>query len=99
MNRDFARELTITAATAAGISEFAISISEFSEQQNGAATHLSKHQLLAHLRNSLVEEIELVYVGALNGIPEDAREYEKKMMALKNVMEAWVAIYPFHNFH
>lgn len=98
MNVNLARELTATAAAAAGVPQLADSISSFSEQQNGAGKHLSKHQMLALLRNSLVEEIADVYEGFLRGDPDASSEYAAKMTALKEILNAWAALSSPHKY-
>jgi hypothetical protein len=98
VNANLARQLTATAAAAAGVPQLADSISSFSEQQNGAGAHLSKHQMLAFLRNSLTEEIAEVYEGFLAGEPDAANEYSAKMTALKDILNAWAALNSAHKY-
>ena len=94
MNAELARVLTRTAAEACGAGQFADSFSNYSEYvlgQNGSMP-VDLYKQLADVRNSLVIGIEPYYSDWHTGDSVAATEYERRMRALKNVVEAWISL-------
>jgi hypothetical protein len=94
VNLELSRTLTKTAADACGAGQFAESFSSYSEYvlgQNGSMP-VDLYKQLADVRNTLVIGIEPYYQKWRDGDSVAATEYEKRMRALKNVVEAWISL-------
>jgi hypothetical protein len=94
VNVELSRTLTRTAAEACGAGQFAESFSSYSEYvlgKNGSMP-VDLYKQLADVRNSLVIGIEPYYEQWQQGESVAATEYEKRMRALKSVVEAWISL-------
>jgi hypothetical protein len=96
MNAALGRDLTRIAAQACNSPEFADSFSSYAEviiSQNGSAPN-DLYRKLADVRNELIEGIEPYYDSFVADTdPRSAVEYERRMRALTNVVEAWVSLH------
>jgi hypothetical protein len=96
MNAELGRDLTRIAAQACNKPEFADSFSSYAEiiiGQNGSAPN-DVYRRLADVRNDLIEGIEPYYDSFIEDTdPRSAVEYERRMRALTNVVEAWVSLH------
>lgn len=96
MDFQLGRELTRIAAQACNSPEFADSFSSYAEiiiGQNGSAPN-DVYRRLADVRNDLIEGIEPFYDSFVADTDSrSAIEYERRMRALANVVEAWVSLH------
>ena len=95
MNNDLGKDLTKVAAQACGKTEFADSFSNYAEfivGKNGSAPD-DIYRRLADIRNELCSGIEPYYDGWIDGDPQCAIEYERRMRTLKNIVDAWVSLH------
>ena len=95
MDIALARQLTELVANAAGVPAAAEGLNAYGEYRltNTNGDRNPELAKLGELRNLLIAGIEPYWEGYLAGDPDCSREYERRMRALKGVMDAWIALH------